>query len=78
MRILREFSFSDQIKASLFAWNGKFILKLESGNLEQTYKISETDVSGEAEVLDFCRQDEFRKAVAQTFDTMEGFWPPDF
>ena len=32
------------VKITLLAWNGKFLLKLEQGNLEQTYKVAELDL----------------------------------
>lgn len=77
MRIIREFPFSETIKASLFSWNGKFILKLESGMLEQTYKIPETEVSGEKELLEFCAKDKFKESVRRVFSQMEDAWTPD-
>jgi hypothetical protein len=40
----------NQCKITLFAWNGKFIIKIEQGMLEQTYKVSEFDISSEEEV----------------------------
>ncbi len=39
-----------QCKITLFAWNGKYIIKIEQGMLEQTYKVSEFDVADEEEV----------------------------
>ena len=35
-----------QVKITLLAWNGKYLLKLEQGPLEQTYKVAELDLSG--------------------------------
>ena len=32
------------VKITLLAWNSKFLLKLESGNIEQTYKVAEMDL----------------------------------
>ncbi len=60
-----------QVKITLLAWNGKFLLKLEQGNLEQTYKIPELDLltgtDAEArELLDA----EFLAAVTQRFQGM--------
>lgn len=55
-------------RIGLYGWNGKFIVKIEVGSYEQTYKISEMDVASEDEVtalLDepFLRQvdDRFRQ-----------------
>ncbi|WP_181304505.1 hypothetical protein [Rufibacter sp. XAAS-G3-1] len=40
-----------EIKITLLAWNGKYLLKLELGPFEQTYKVNEMDVTGgDAEV----------------------------
>ena len=33
-------------KITVFAWNGKYLLKLERGMLEQTYKVAEWDLTG--------------------------------
>jgi hypothetical protein len=77
MRIIREFPFAEHIKASLFSWNGKYILKLESGMLEQTYKIPEMEVSSELELLEFCAKEEFKESVRRVFSQMEESWASD-
>jgi len=46
MRVIKEFSLNDSIRCTLFSWNGKYIIKLEKGDLEQTYKIREMDING--------------------------------
>jgi hypothetical protein len=74
MRVIKEFPFNPFIKATLFSWNGKYILKLESGNLEQTYKISELDVSGQAEVEEMCSRPEFKDMVSRIFGEMDEGW----
>lgn len=55
MRILAELPHPD-CKISIFGMNQKFIVKFEQGNLEQSYKLSETDVvdgvNGVFELLD--------------------------
>lgn len=45
MRVIAEIP-HPQIKITVFSWNAKYIVKLEAGNFEQVYKISETDVNG--------------------------------
>jgi len=37
-------------RISLFSWNQKFLLKLELGDLEQTFKIPHLDLATEAEL----------------------------
>lgn len=36
----------DRYKIQVFNYNGKYIVKIELGQFEQTYKIGETDVYG--------------------------------
>ena len=44
MRIIAEMPHPD-CKISIFSMNGKFLIKLEQGGLEQTYKLAEADVT---------------------------------
>lgn len=37
-------------KITILAWNNRYLLKLEQGLLEQTYKINEYDLAGEQEL----------------------------
>lgn len=46
MRLVRELSNPD-FKITIFSWNNRYLIKLEQGLLEQTFKVSETDVGGE-------------------------------
>lgn len=43
MRVVKEIN-DKACKITVFSWNGKFLIKLEQGMLEQTYKVSELDV----------------------------------
>ncbi len=38
-------------KISIFQWNNRYLIKIESDMLEQTYKIDQMDISSEAELL---------------------------
>ena len=58
-----------EAKITLFSWNGKYLIKLERGNFEQTYKVSELDVTGEGEVKALL-DEQFLTAVLQLFDQM--------
>jgi hypothetical protein len=40
----------DRYKIQIFQYNGKYILKIELGQFEQSYKIGELDVDGLNEV----------------------------
>ena len=67
MRVVREIN-DKPCKITVFSWNGKYLIKLEQGALEQTYKVSEMDVL-EAEI-DEILSDEFIKEALTTFETM--------
>lgn len=49
MRVISEIP-HPTVKITVFAWNGKYIIKLERGPFEQTFKISEMDVMNEADI----------------------------
>lgn len=55
-------------KITLFQWNGKFIIKIESGLMEQSYKLDEWEVpeSALSDLLD----DDFMSSVARRFRDM--------
>ncbi|RZK15642.1 MAG: hypothetical protein EOO56_22435 [Hymenobacter sp.] len=63
-----------KVKITLLAWNGKYLLKLEQGPLEQTYKVAELDLSGVEPADVEIRQlldDEFLTAAVARFDAMQ-------
>lgn len=39
------------MKITLFSWNNRYLIKLEQGLLEQTYKIDQFDIANEDELL---------------------------
>ena len=56
-----------EVKITLLAWNSKFLLKLEQGNLEQTYKVAELDLltGADAEVRELLDEEFMAAAVAR-------------
>jgi len=50
MRLVRELSHPD-FKITIFSWNNRYLIKLEQGILEQTFKVPEMDVAGEDELF---------------------------
>ena len=44
MRVVAEIP-NPEMKITVFSWNGKYLIKLEKGPLEQTYKLDEMDVT---------------------------------
>lgn len=50
MRFVREIPHPD-CKITIFSWNNRYLIKLEQGALEQTFKISEMDLNSEEDLL---------------------------
>jgi hypothetical protein len=67
MRVVREVEHT-KCKITIFSWNLKYLIKLEKGPYEQTFKVSELDVT-EAE-LDEILTDEFILEAVNRFDGM--------
>lgn len=72
MRVIAEIP-HPQLKITLFQWNGKYIIKIEIGQFEQVFKVSEMDVSG-LEDLKKLLNDDFLESVMERFlDMREDF-----
>ncbi|MEJ7693725.1 hypothetical protein [Daejeonella sp.] len=69
MRVVAELPHPD-CKITIFSMNQKFIIKLEKGIFEQSYKLAELDipegVNGVFQILDA----EFMKTATERFDQM--------
>lgn len=78
MRIIKEINLADGLKATVFSWNGKYLIKLERGALEQTYKVSELDVSGVEDIQIWLESSGFQEKIKSIFQLMEenldGIW----
>jgi hypothetical protein len=70
MRYIKDIP-NPRFKIGLYQWNSKYIIKIESGMYEQTYKIDDYEVASVDE-LDACMDEEFTNAVASRFDAMHG------
>ena len=68
MRVVKEL-IQEDVRISIFSWNNKYILKFELGPMEQTFKLSETDVLEESELETFLEGD-FFEFVKVRFDEM--------
>ncbi|MFL5728001.1 MAG: hypothetical protein ACJ75J_00825 [Cytophagaceae bacterium] len=69
MHVIAELPQSD-LKATIYGWNGKYLIKFETALYEQTYKIKEMDVNGEEEIKALLQNEEFMKKVRERFKTM--------
>ncbi len=68
MRVVKEVTLGE-IRVSIFSWNSKYIFKYELGPMEQTFKVSETEILEESE-LDGFLEDNFLEEVKQRFQEM--------
>jgi hypothetical protein len=68
MRVVKEIPFPD-LKVTIYNWNNKYLVKLEQGLLEQTYKVPETEITGEKD-LDAFLTERFLGKVRQRFKDM--------
>jgi len=68
MRVVADIPHPD-LKVTLLSWNGKYLLKFEKGDFEQTYKVSEMNVSGDEAVKNLI-DDDFTEAVLNRFKDM--------
>jgi hypothetical protein len=55
-----------QLKITIFQWNGKYVIKIEIGQFEQTYKVGEMDVEG-LEGVKKLLNDDFLESVMERF-----------
>lgn len=72
MRIVGEIPHS-QCKITLFSWNNRYLVKLEQGYLEQTFKIDQYDLTSEADLLAIVNEDFIQQALRR-FDEMSQAW----
>lgn len=68
MRVIKEIQ-HPACKITLYAWNNRYIIKLETGLLEQTFKVNEFDVTSEQEVEKLLDQTFIREAL-ERFEQM--------
>jgi len=68
MRVVKEVTLGE-IRVSIFSWNSKYIFKYELGPMEQTFKVSETEIFKESD-LDGFLEAEFLEEVQQRFKEM--------
>ena len=74
MRIIAEIPYST-CKVSIFYMNQKYLIKIEQGMFEQTYKISELDyvITGVEDIKKIVNE-EFMKSVLEIFLSMNAVY----
>ena len=69
MRIVGEIP-HDVCKITLFSWNNRYLIKLELGLLEQTYKVNQFDITSEADLYKIVDERFINEALSR-FEEME-------
>lgn len=69
MRIIGEIA-NVSCKITLYHWNNRYLIKLEKGFLEQTFKVNQFDVSSENDLLKMVNE-HFISEALNRFDSME-------
>ena len=64
MRVVCEIPHT-QLKITIFNWNNRYLIKLEDGALEQTYKISEFDITSEDDIIKMIDAEFLQEAEAR-------------
>lgn len=67
MRVLREFTV-EGCKVTLFQWNNRYLIKIEAGPLEQTFKVDQFDFTDEGEVISLLDKTFVEEALARFSD----------
>ncbi len=69
MRVVKEMN-HEACKITIFAWNNKYLIKLERGFIEQTFKVPEMDVNGDEDIQKLLQGLFMDKALAR-FEEMQ-------
>ena len=67
MRVVGEIP-HPECKITIFHWNNKYLIKLELGPFEQTFKISELELTSEAQLQEIVNEDFIARAMARFAD----------
>ena len=76
MRVIEEIP-HPRFKIQIFSYNAKYILKIELGQFEQSYKIGELDVMGLEDVKNMI-SDDFLSNCLKRFVDMRSDWQTSF
>ena len=67
MRVVVEIPHTE-CKITVFAWNNRYLIKLEQGMFEQTFKVHEYDLDGESELYKIIDEPFIREALSRFED----------
>ena len=69
MKIVAEIP-NGHFKTTIYAWNNKYLIKYEAELFEQTYKVSQMDVTSEEDVKKLATNPIFLNTVEARFESM--------
>lgn len=72
MRVVKEIP-HPACKITVFSWNQKFLIKLEQGDFEQTFKVSEMDIL-EQELEEILSESFVNQALQRFEDMQKSLW----
>jgi hypothetical protein len=64
MRVVGEIA-HPEIKITIFHWNNRYLIKLEAGPFEQTFKIEEYDLASEEDVKKIVSAEFIQQAIVR-------------
>lgn len=64
MRVVGEIP-HPEIKITIFNWNNRYLIKLEAGLMEQTFKLHEYDVASEEDVKKIVSEEFINQAIGR-------------
>jgi len=67
MRVIKEISHPNY-RTTIFNWNNKYIIKLETSMLEQTYKMDQFELSSDEEAINVLDAEFIQKAMKRFED----------
>lgn len=56
------------LKITIFKWNNRYLIKLEYGSYEQTFKVSELDVTSESDLIKIVDSEFLKESEARFHD----------
>jgi hypothetical protein len=62
MRVVGEIA-HPEVKITIFHWNNRYLIKLESGPFEQTFKVEEYDLSSEEDVKKIVSEEFIQQSI---------------
>lgn len=67
MRVVLEIP-HPECKITVFSWNNRYLIKLEQGLFEQTFKVNEYDLSGDSELHKLIDEPFIQEAIRRFAD----------